>query len=285
MFGAPATQGFSMSQGVPATQGAGEAKKPRQEEKQICLPVTIRSIQCALERKAEAGGDLTFFGVEPGMLVVVACVESVIRQAASLEMTLCDATGRMKARYFVSDAQNSQLDKVVPGCYVSAFGAARAAPVEHIAITGLRLVESADEVSYHMIEAAHAALRLKHGKPQPSTPPKVAAEAPVAKASPQGDFLTPQKQELPSNPYADAAAAAPAPAVKPAAPAMLTGADLRAAVLEVLRESSVGAEGLGQEIIVGKLKAAASDVQSTLAGLVDDGELFHTLNEQTFAAV
>ena len=42
------------------------------------------------------------------------------------------------------------------------FGNVRTSPTKHFVATGMRLVESMDEVSYHMIESAHAALKLQH---------------------------------------------------------------------------------------------------------------------------
>merc|ERR1719203_2680173 len=85
------------------------------------------------------------------------------RQAASVEVTLNDATGRIKGRWFLADPKDGELDRIAPGSYVSVFGEVRTAPVQHLALKGMRPVASADEVSYHMIEAAHAALRLQKG--------------------------------------------------------------------------------------------------------------------------
>merc|ERR1719414_2785866 len=106
-----------------ATQDAAMAKRQRQEVKETCLPVTIRAVEVALEKRGETGEDLKFFGVaEPQMVIVVAAVESVARQAASLEVTLNDATGRIKGRWFVADPQDGELERITPGSYVSAFG-------------------------------------------------------------------------------------------------------------------------------------------------------------------
>merc|ERR1719382_199426 len=165
------------SQSFPAEEAA---KKPRQEVKETFLPVTIRAIELALQRRGDTGEDLKFHGcAEPQMVLVVASVESVSKQAASLEVVLNDATGRMKGRWFLVDPQDGELERIVPGSYVSAFGEVRASPVQHLAVKGMRPVESADEVSYHVIEAAHAALKLKTksaGKEQePVTPSKTKA--------------------------------------------------------------------------------------------------------------
>merc|ERR1719277_797730 len=143
-------------------------------------------MEVAVAKRLDAGEDISFYGCEPGALILVAVVESVVRQSTGLEMTLNDATGRIKARYFVTDPQPGHLESIVPGRYISAFGGVRSAPAMHFAINGLRLVESADEVSYHMIEAAYAALRLQHGPKEPATPaPKRAAVETLV--SPQKD--------------------------------------------------------------------------------------------------
>jgi len=289
-----ASQGFSMG-GLDSTQptqamaGEGAAKKPRQESKDTCLPVTIRAIDAAFQAKGDDGEDLRFFGcAEPSMVLLVAAVESVARQAASLEVSLNDGTGRMKGRWFLTDPEDAVLDRIVAGSYVSLFGELRAAPMRHISVKGMRPVESADEVSYHIVEVAHAALKLQ-GKgvgntvgltalapekaeaatsssvPQPS----LAATAAAPAAAPA--VLEPQA----ANPYAAAAAA------KVAAPP--SGAELRATVLAALRDGGVGPEGLHLDVI--SQKAGGAEVKAIVSGLVDDGELYTTITEEHFAAV
>merc|ERR1712151_562559 len=124
---------------------------------------------------------------------------------------LNDGTGRIKARYFVMDQNSDELDRIVAGSYVSAFGEVRAAPVQHLALKGMRPVESADEVSYHMIEVAHAALQLQKrstGQPKDlATPSKAASKD---EAMPPTDQLTPQKPSTAS--VAAATADSPPPA-------------------------------------------------------------------------
>ena len=55
------------------------------------------------------------------------------------------------------------LEKLASGRYVSLVGGIRSSPTTHFAATCMRLVSSTDEVSYHMIEAVHAALKLRQG--------------------------------------------------------------------------------------------------------------------------
>merc|ERR1719401_1126118 len=80
-----------------------------------------------------------------------------------MEFTVNDATGRIKTRYYITDKQPQALAELMSGQYVSMFGNVRTAPTVHFVATGMRIVTSADEVSYHMIECAHAALKLQNG--------------------------------------------------------------------------------------------------------------------------
>jgi len=275
--------GFGTSQAPVANSPEG-AKRPRQEEKQTCLPVTIRAMEVAVAERAQGGDDLKFFGTEPSMLIIVAAVESVVRQSTGLELTLNDATGRIKARYFVTDPQPGHLESIVEGRYISAFGSVRSAPAMHFAINGLRLVESADEVSYHMIEAAYAALRLQHGPKVPMTPaPKPAAVGAAPEVTPQKDMSS-----MPAASPAAAVAAAPeispqAPPAKPAGP--LSGAELRAAILEMIRGEE-SPEGMALTALCVKFATSAqAQIREIVHGLVSDGEIFGTIDDEHFSAV
>jgi len=256
------------------------AKKPRQEDRQTCLPVTVRAVERALERRSDTGGELRFHGSEPGMLLLVGMVEAMTRQATSIELSLNDGTGRIKARHYVSDRQSGDLDALAPGCYVSAFGSVRTAPEVHLAVVGMGLVQSADEVSYHMIEAAFAALKLEKGVSEPVTP------APKRPASTEAAGISPQKLE------AVAAAPAAAEAVKPlAAPAAaaapkepLSGSGLRKAILKFLQKEGEGrAEGVSLAAVCGHVDATpAGDVTAALQKLVDAGEIYTTIDDEHF---
>merc|ERR1719499_153060 len=102
--------------------------------------------------------------------------------------------------------------------------------------------------------------------------------------------MTPEKPQaevleatLTANPSTAAAAAVlPAPPAQKGSPA---GAELRAAVLEILRDASVGPEGLHMDAITQKVGAAPAEVKAIVAELVDDGDLFSTITEEHVAAV
>jgi len=92
-----------------------------------------------------------------------------------LEASLNDASGRIKARHYITDDTRKWADLVTPGSYVSVIGNVRTSPEVHFAIQMLKPVNSADDVSFHAIEVAHAALKLLKGKgsraePKPNGP-------------------------------------------------------------------------------------------------------------------
>uniref|UniRef100_A0A7S4SVV3 Replication protein A C-terminal domain-containing protein n=1 Tax=Alexandrium monilatum TaxID=311494 RepID=A0A7S4SVV3_9DINO len=246
------------------------AKKPRQEDRQTCLPVTVRAIERAVEQRADTGGELRFHGSEPGVLLLVGLVEAMTKQAASIEFSLNDGTGRIKARHYVSDRQSSNLDALAPGCYVSAFGSVRTAPEVHLAVVGMGLVQSADEVSYHMIEAAYAALRLQKVRVDPVTPsPKKLSDAPAE--------LSPQKAEKP------AAAAEPSACAAPVKE-QLSGSALRKELLRFIQKEGDGKpEGVSFPAVCNHVSSTPADeVSRALEKLVDAGEIFTTIDDGHF---
>nr|QDO16214.1 replication protein A 32 kDa subunit [Lingulodinium polyedra] len=286
MFGsAPfASQSQTLAMGfAPSTQvGAGPeaAKRPRQEDKQTCLPVTVRMVEQALEQRADSGSEaLRFHDTEPGMLIFVGMVEAMTRQPASIEFSLNDATGRIRARYYVNGGK--ALEALAPGCHVSAFGGVRAAPEVHLAVTGLRLLESADEVSFHMVEAAHAALRLRRHRPEPATPAAGRQPALAAGAAPGAAAeLSPPKAQRPAAPEA--------PAVEAAKPGFaLSGEDLRKAVFACLSKEGDGRpEGVSFDAVCKHVAPAPSEeVAAILELLVNDGEVYTTIDDGHFQCV
>jgi len=275
--GAGLSQGMGASQGTQATQGAG--RTPRQEDKATCIPVTVRTIESALVSRVD-DGELQFFGTEPGTIVVVGVVEGLVSQTASLEFVLNDGTGRIKVKHYISGTrgvgQEAGLDGVSAGKYISVVGNVRTSPAVHIGALCLRLVESADEVSYHTIEAAHAALKLqRRGTTDPSTP--------AQKLGGSQDISSPLKvPEVAMRP-------APAP-TPPAAPATesspLQGGALVTAVVELLRRESEGRpEGMALSTICAEIGKPAStdEVRGCLEKLVADGDAFTTIDDDHFS--
>lgn len=272
--------GFSTAGPTGATQDA--AKRVRQEEKQTCLPVTIRTVERAIAQTADFGGELRFFGAEigQGMLIVVGIIESMKQNSASVEFSLNDSTGRIKARYYRSSSQSNELDELMPGTYVSVFGAVRTAPETHLAVTGMRLVKSADEVSYHMVEVAYAALKLK-GRHEPTTPaPKKLASSALAEPSSVSTGLSPLKVEKMTSSVSEAA-----PVALPRAP--LSGKALRAAVLAFLAQEGDGRpEGVAFVAICTHADPTPTgEVRAALERLVTDGDVFTTIDEGHFQCI
>jgi len=296
MFGGP--QSFAGLDSQSLTMGSGltpsqpEAKKGKVEEKQQILPVTIRAIEMALAERLDSASELRFHGgAEPSSLLLVAMVESVLRQPTSLELSLNDGTGRFKARYFVSESLPDSLDHVQPGRYVSVVGSVRATPVDHLGLLCLRPVESADEISYHLIECAHAALRIKRG--QQDTPKSAESWTPQSKlkSSEAASLLTPTK-EMPSQSLPMVIEApAMSPSVSKAAGAPLD-VPLRDSLDAVLRREAEAKGEVGVSVtellsLLGAAGIAATEskLRTCLAEMTDNGEVFNTLDDDHFAPI
>lgn len=282
MFGSQGTQAFTMGfSGSPPSQADGSAKKARQEEKTTCLPITIRGIETAVAQRSDDGGDLRFFGTEPGMLILVACVEGLVKQQASLEMVLNDGTGRIKARHYMTDEQTDTLEGIAIGRYVNLFGAVRTAPELHFAAAGVRLVQSADEISYHTVEAMHAALKLQKGGSVATPSPKKLGTA-LGNAMDVTPAKGPEAQAFgsPQTTMAAVEEAKPAPSRQ-----RLEGAALRAAALAFVRREGEGVEaGVAATAVCAHLEPApAAEVVAVLEALVSDGEVFNTIDDTHFS--
>lgn len=278
MFGASQSLGFGASgygasQGNPfASQGQGQSpeKRTRQEDKQTCVPATVRLLLDAQRSVEDKGAELQLHGAEVVNVTLVGVVENLVRQATVLEFTLNDGSGRVKVRHYQT-GDSSEKDGLAAGRYASVVGSLRTAPAVHVSALSLRPVASADEVSYHLIEVAHAALMMKRGGQAPPAPANQISQPTMVTAS----------QPL-STP-----AAAPAAAQVPAASPVAAPADLRSAVLTVLKnEGESRPEGVPRTIIMDRLKSSsADDVRKELEKLVTDGEAFTTIDDDHFSPI
>lgn len=237
-----------------------------------CLPVTIRTVEQAIAASGESeSGEIRFFGEEQGMLVLVAFVESVTLQAASMELSVNDTTGRMKVRHYIN-AKTEELESIRQGSYVALVGNVRTSPQVHFAANGVQAVKSADEVSYHMIEAAHSALKLQRGSQDLTTPVK------------QKMFAAPQATGMavdtpPKSLPGQEAVAAPAPVGK-----ALEGTGLKEALMAHIRQVGEGKqEGVPFTSCCDCVAPTeAQAVRAALGELVDEGELYNTIDENSF---
>jgi hypothetical protein len=272
------------SQGLASAPASGDGKKKRQEDKQVCLPVTVRAIESALQNQTEGGTEVKFYGREQGMLILVAAVEAVVTQGVSVEMFLNDATGRIKARHYTNDISQQAVDQLTPGCYVHVFGNIRTTPEVHFAITGLRIVTSADDVSFHMIEVAHAAMKSEKPESGRGLDRSVVTPVKAAPTSLDTDKFTKTEISPPKEPSpAVVSTAAPVPPAKN----RLQGEALRSAVLEFLRKECEGkpAGVRLRDAVSFADPTPAEDVKATLAKLVDAGDVYNTIDDQHFAVI
>merc|ERR1719401_1205446 len=235
----------------------------------------------AIGSSADSGG-IKFYDTEQSMLILVGVIESLVRQPTSLEFSVNDATGRIKARFYMSNRQASELEMLGPGSHVSVFGNVRTAPEKHLAVTGMRLVESADEVSFHMIEAALTAVKLQ--KAQGIQKPTLAAETLTAPPMRSSVELSPPKQApTPLERIPQLEIMAPAKPV----PAALGGRALRDAVVAFLRrEGEKRPEGVARCDVCDQVKPTpAFDVNKTLEQLTGDGDVYTTIDDDHFQCI
>lgn len=265
MFASPL--GFGATQDFASQpQSQSPEKRARQEDKQTCLPATCRLL---LDSVAKQSGDkeVLVHGQEVANVVLVGVVEE-LSQGAVLEFTLNDGTGRLKVRYYQNDGQG--LDGIAAGRYVSVVGMLRPSPSLHISAMTLRPVTSADEVSYHTIEVAHVALMLRNG----------GSKAPAAKPSTQSAVS--QASVAVAKPSQEGVQAA-AP-VSVAAPAGAVKSLTSEAVMEVLRrEIESKPEGVPLSLLCEQFKGSSeSEVKAALEKLVDEGDVFNTIDDVHF---
>mmetsp|Transcript_13402 Transcript_13402/g.35559 ORF Transcript_13402/g.35559 Transcript_13402/m.35559 type:complete len:278 (+) Transcript_13402:97-930(+) len=274
-------QFFASSQNGSITAPGAVADRPaaRGEDKQTTLPVTIRMIENAMQDE-----EVCFHGLQPEVLVLVASVEALTKQPSNLDLVVSDATGRIRVRQFFSgDAADALHEGVEVGRYVHIFGQVRQKPQPHFAAQGVRLVRSADEVSYHVIEAVHSALRLKRGL-RPAAP---ALATPMKAQLPSADLatpaITPPKAQVP------AAVETPARAPGAAAPgAVLSGAALREALVAFLgaQSETKGEAGCSRiEVHAEFATAPKAEVDGLLSELVSGGDAITTIDDDHFCAV
>jgi len=279
MFGTSQT----FSSGADANMGAAPVAK-RVEEKQTCVPVTVRILLDAVAARADEGSEVLIHGSEAGVIVLVGVVEALVQQTAMLEFQLNDASGRIKVRHYGSGL----TDSLTPGRYVAIVGNLRTSPAVHVSAMSLRTVSQADEVSYHMIDVAHTALRLRNptlangipaAKAGLSLPGSNVAMDPStpAKLSKAEDIISPVKAEPPvATHIAPMAVQTPPPKT-----------DLRSSVMKVLRQEQERGcdEGLALSSLVSQLEASSDKIKGIMSELVNDGDVFTTIDEEHFAVL
>jgi len=266
-----ATQDVAMTQEAPKKGPAGPG--------QPLLPVTVRMIELALAQKG--GDELRIHGVEPGAVLLVGAVEDLDLKQAAMEFSLNDATGRIRSRFFFPSSE-FKLNGVKDGSYVSFVGTIKTEPNPHLSIMTLRLISTPDEISYHFIEAAHTALRLRKGGV--AVPAKLAVSQ-TNSAPMDIDTNTPPgigNTTFATTPDSKGKVETASP------PKVLQGKRLQEEIQSYLER--VGAsrpEGLGMEEVAGHFKASSSaaDVKEALRMLLEDGAAYTTIDDDHFLAV
>mmetsp|Transcript_3093 Transcript_3093/g.5399 ORF Transcript_3093/g.5399 Transcript_3093/m.5399 type:complete len:289 (-) Transcript_3093:140-1006(-) len=285
MFG-----GMSFATQSGATQNTPERQR-RPEDRSNLLPVTVRLLESANEAAKTGDGELHFHGGEtaPNILLLLAQVEAVHAQQKNMaEFTVCDGTGSLRVRFFATDgeAQEKALQSFSTGSWVKLFGQFRSAPTAHFSVSMLRPVKSADEISHHMIEVAHSALKCWQHNGYSGTDPSTPAPKIVKSGEPDrtSEPWTPEKPTAEAHMEVDMEAAKmPTESV-----VLLEGSALRSALLELMKvkaeEDDVG-YSIPEvcSILEKKNKVTSAAVEKLMHDLVDEGELFNSTDDEHFS--
>jgi len=289
-YSAKQSKMFGSSQGFGGETASPTAKRTRQEEKQTCVPVTVRMLQSAVADRTDESAEVLIHGSETGVLHLVGVVEAVVQQAAMLEFQLNDASGRIKVRHYTSGAGlGDSIVGVSSGQYISVIGNLRTSPAVHVSAMSFSTVKSADEISYHMIEVALATLRLRApavaavGGTFSAGGLSLSVDVTPTKRLEQTSTISPMKVDAPVQLLSPESAAPPA--LQPAGTT-----DVRSSILAVLRQEheNAGEEGLALSNVLAKLvhcKVHADKVEGVLQDLVSEGEVFTTIDDEHFSLI
>jgi len=267
--------------------GSQEASKrgTRTEDKQTGLPVTARVVQdAACKQSLDENGDLCIHGAPARILLFVGVVENITKQQASVEFTLNDSSGRLPIKFYRTEDALSSEAGIEQGKYVNVVGNARMSPTFHISALCVRAIESADEVSYHMIETAHAALKLKTAAAiggstmltesagqllqqdqKVNVVKKQTEESSLKKDLEHNENQTPNISGLPAGP----------------------DANLRGQLLSFIQKEGEGVEqGVHISKITGQFRQVpAEGIKQILGVFLDEGEVCHTIDEEHYLFV
>jgi len=259
--------GLAMPNGTQV--GVSPQKKAKEELKQQCVPVTARVIESLTA--GDSSEELHIHGQEVEMVALFGVVELLSVGSASIEFVVNDATGRVKVKHYMTENHQSS-QQVALGKYVHVVGSLRSNPTVHISAQFLDAVSSADAISYHMIEAGYAALKLSRSKLEPKTPytKKINVDAkasmPLANASP---ITTPLKEAK-------------------VLPTTMEGGLRPKMLAHLSREAdpSIKPEGVSTTAVLKHFAEVPSeDVLVCLKELVNDGEIFNTIDDDHFGAL
>jgi len=254
-----------------------------QQSSTVAVRPAVR-LRLLVEAQEARKGDseLRVHGQEASQFLLVGLVEDLAKTPNSLEFTLNDASGQLKVRHYFTSASDA-LAEVQAGHYAGIVGSLRTSPVVHFGAAWLWPVTSADEVSYHTIEVAHVALKLRQGERQEAmmhTPePKrvVAGGLPSSAAQwspPKVDQLTGMGAMQVERRAAEASEK----------PGILEGEALKSAVMRLVQRSGEGKEeGVSIDEIIAVFSPVPTEkVRAATASLVDEGEIYNTTDDDHF---
>jgi hypothetical protein len=245
---------FGKTPATPASQTPKKALESREEHG--VLPVTAKLL--ADNVAALSKTSITLYGLPANRVVMVGKVESAEESGTHSAYTVDDETGSV----LVKNYQDFIEVKPTKGDYVRLVGEVRAEAGEvalsAINMTVLPEAEAPAAMGFHRIQV-------------------VVAECHVAKTSPKMELFTPEKTEVKAEAKVEVKAERPSPVKsKPAA-----SEDIPQAIVDFLEKINGNADhpGTTHAELAKELSLSLADVKKATEGLLDDGTLYTTIDD------
>lgn len=257
---------FSSAAGLSLPAGVSPQKKQREQIQQVCVPVTARILESLPAR--DVSEEIRIHGKEVDMIILVGVVESLRSGNACLEFVLNDGTGKVNVKHYMTESHHI-VNGLLEGQYAHVVGSLRVNPVMHVSAQFFSPITSADAISYHMIEVGYAALKLRT-KAEPKTP------ATKRSIETKGTLM---QEDVTVSPFKETKIVQ----------SQEVSEGLRAKLLLHLSreaEPSARPEGLSTATVVKHFgEFQKQDVLKCLQDLVNEGEIFNTIDDDHFGAL
>ncbi|KAI8998628.1 replication protein A subunit RPA32 [Trametes punicea] len=159
--------GGYLSQNSPFGSGGSPGGSARRGTSHSLRPVTLKQLVDATQAHSDA--EWVIGDVEVGQVTTIAQVLSVQPQTTNYIYLLNDGTANMEARQWVdanADEEGSNREDIKEGIYVRVLGSLKVfGNKRYITATHIKPCKGADELFFHILEAATVTLIFERGPP------------------------------------------------------------------------------------------------------------------------
>ncbi|KAJ3520170.1 hypothetical protein NM688_g9200 [Phlebia brevispora] len=225
-------------------------------------PMTIKQLLNATQAHTDA--EWQFEGVDFTQVTVVAQVVTIQPQTTNCIYWIEDGTGRMEARHWVDSATNSDDDAIQQGEYIRLMGQIKQfGNKRYLNATHLRPVKDNHEFLFHPLDAITTTLMMERGAP--GRPGEQNAQSTSSAARPStASAYTAQTGQSASN---DQFQHLPA---------------IQRQIVEFILAQPAHDDGVHVAAIARAIGGDASAISDALDKLMDDGQVYTTIDESHF---